>query len=194
MFNKKNETRPRQNKLVGLANGIAGRARPYRNGRATASTESGQMPYCDQIIIAMLLVIIIAVPLYFDIHLHSVFDLSKITILYVLTFAMLAIWSIKTMITCRTGDERYPRTKGRRGRTVSSSRPSSLISHPTGLLSSLEPTINSTNFSFPVCQWICHGLFHKSLFKFSRHLQTIRRFYINYCIHLTFFRNYTFHR
>ena len=91
MFNKKTETRPRQNKLVGLANGIA--------GRATASTESGQIPYCDQIIIAMLIVIIIAVPLYFDIHLHSVFDLSKITILYVLTFAMLAIWSIKTMIT-----------------------------------------------------------------------------------------------
>ncbi|MFV1976684.1 MAG: hypothetical protein ACC651_13120, partial [Candidatus Scalindua sp.] len=83
MFNKKTETRP--NDL---------------SGRAAASTESGQIPYCDQIIIAMLLVIIIAVPLYFDIHLHSVFDLSKITILYVLTFAMLAIWSIKTMITC----------------------------------------------------------------------------------------------
>ncbi|MHC4320898.1 MAG: O-antigen ligase family protein, partial [Planctomycetota bacterium] len=69
--------------------------------QTTTSTEPGLIPYCDQIIIAMLLVIIIAVPLYFDIHLHSVFDLSKITILYVLTFAMLAIWSIKTIINCR---------------------------------------------------------------------------------------------
>ena len=67
----------------------------------TTSTETRIIPYCDQIIIAMLLVIIIAVPLYFDIHLHSVFDLSKITILYVLTFAILAIWSIKTIINCR---------------------------------------------------------------------------------------------
>ena len=65
------------------------------------STELRNIPYCDQIIIAMLLVIIIAVPLYFDIHLHSVFDLSKITILYVLTFAILTIWSIKTIINCR---------------------------------------------------------------------------------------------
>jgi tetratricopeptide (TPR) repeat protein/O-antigen ligase len=69
--------------------------------QSTTSTEPGFIPYCDQIIIAMLLVIIIAVPLYFDIHLHSVFDLSKITILYVLTFAMLAIWSIKTIINCQ---------------------------------------------------------------------------------------------
>jgi len=48
-----------------------------------------------------LVVIVIAVPLYFDIHLHSVFDLSKITILYVLTFTMLAAWSIKTLFTLR---------------------------------------------------------------------------------------------
>ncbi len=75
--------------------------------QTTTSTEPGLIPYCDQIIIAMLLVIIIAVPLYFDIHLHSVFDLSKITILYVLTFAMLAIWSIKTIINCQS--ERHSR-------------------------------------------------------------------------------------
>jgi len=55
------------------------------------------IPFCDQVIIAILLVIIIAVPLYFDVHIHSVFDLSKITILYVLTFTMLAIWSIRTI-------------------------------------------------------------------------------------------------
>ncbi len=69
--------------------------------QTSTSREPGSIPYCDQIIIAMLLVIIIAVPLYFDIHLHSVFDLSKITILYVLTFAMLAGWSIKAIINCQ---------------------------------------------------------------------------------------------
>ena len=184
MFNKKTETRPRQNKLVGLG-GLA--------GRATASTESGQIPYCDQIIIAMLLVIIIAVPLYFDIHLHSVFDLSKITILYVLTFAMLAIWSIKTMI---TGQSEF--TAKREDAHVSLSHPSASHTQQNKnrdySSTTLTSTINSANFSFPVCHWSCHGLFHKSLFKFSRHLQTIRRFYINYCIHLTVFLNYTFHR
>ena len=61
----------------------------------TTTKELRPLPYCDQIIIAILLVVIISVPLYFDVHIHSVFDLSKITILYVLTFAMLTIWSIK---------------------------------------------------------------------------------------------------
>ena len=55
-----------------------------------ATEECRPLPYYSQTIIAILLVIIIAVPLYFDTHIHSVFDLSKITILYVLTFAMLA--------------------------------------------------------------------------------------------------------
>nr|MBC8548418.1 hypothetical protein [Candidatus Brocadiales bacterium] len=82
--------------------------------QTSTSTEHGSTPYCDQIIIAMLLVIIIAVPLYFDIHLHSVFDLSKITILYVLTFAILAVWSIKTIINCPS--ERYSRA-GQQNRT-----------------------------------------------------------------------------
>ena len=59
------------------------------------------VPYCNQVIIATLIVIIIAVPLYFDIHLHSVFDLSKITVLYILTFTMLAAWSIKILLTRR---------------------------------------------------------------------------------------------
>ena len=59
------------------------------------------IPYCNQIIIATLLVIVIAVPLFFDTHFQSVFDLSKITVLYVLTFFILAVWSIKTLITCR---------------------------------------------------------------------------------------------
>ncbi len=74
----------------------------FSNKTHTATTkELRPLSYYDRIIIAMLLVIIIAVPLYFDVHLHSVFDLSKITVLYVLAFAMLAIWSIKTIINCR---------------------------------------------------------------------------------------------
>jgi tetratricopeptide (TPR) repeat protein len=64
--------------------------------------ETGPTSYCDQLIIALLLVIIIAVPLFFGVHLYSVFDLSKITILYILTFTILSIWSIKTIIICWT--------------------------------------------------------------------------------------------
>ncbi|KHE90250.1 MAG: O-antigen ligase family protein [Candidatus Scalindua rubra] len=64
-------------------------------------TEHKLIPYCNQIIIATLIVIIIAVPLCFDIHIHNVFNLSKITILYVLTFTILATWSIKSIITRR---------------------------------------------------------------------------------------------
>ncbi len=62
--------------------------------------ETESIPYCDQLIIALLLVIIIAVPLFFGVHLYSVFDLSKITILYILAFTILTIWSIKTIIIC----------------------------------------------------------------------------------------------
>jgi len=62
--------------------------------------ETESIPYCDQLIIALLLVIIIAVPLFFGGSLYSVFDLSKITILYILAFTILTIWSIKTIIIC----------------------------------------------------------------------------------------------
>lgn len=103
-----------------------------KKARTISSTESRLTPYCDQIIIAILLVIIIAVPLYFDVHLHSVFDLSKITILYLLTFTVLAIWSIKTMITCEQ------ETKGRE--TIDERRvyhPSSIVPHPSSIVSRL---------------------------------------------------------
>ena len=60
-----------------------------------APIESRLIPYCDKVITAALLAIIVAVPLYFDVHLYSVFDLSKITILYILTFAILAAWVYK---------------------------------------------------------------------------------------------------
>ncbi|MGR3303553.1 MAG: O-antigen ligase family protein [Candidatus Scalindua sp.] len=100
--------------------------------QATTTAEFRAIPYCDQIIIAILLVIIIAVPLYFDVHIHSVFDLSKITILYVLTLAILAIWSIRTIITCEQ------ETKGRE--TIDERRvyhPSSIVPHPSSIVSRL---------------------------------------------------------
>ncbi len=74
---------------------------PEKRDNQSVSIEHKLVPYCNQIIIAILFVIIIAVPLYLDTQLHNVFNLSKITILYVLTFTMLAIWSIKSLITCR---------------------------------------------------------------------------------------------
>ncbi len=63
---------------------------------AFGTTESTS--YCDQIIIAILLVIIIAVPLFFGGNLYSVFDLSKITKLYILTFTIVIVWCVKTII------------------------------------------------------------------------------------------------
>lgn len=46
-------------------------------------------------IISILLVITIAVPLFFDGHAYSVFDISKITVLYILTFGLIALWAIR---------------------------------------------------------------------------------------------------
>jgi len=51
--------------------------------------------YCDKLIIGLLLTIVIIVPLFFDIRLYSVFDLSKVTALYLLTISILVVWSIK---------------------------------------------------------------------------------------------------
>lgn len=50
--------------------------------------------YCDKLIIGLLIATIIGVPLIFDIRLYSVFDLSKVTTLYLLTIAVLIIWTI----------------------------------------------------------------------------------------------------
>ncbi|KAA0249794.1 MAG: tetratricopeptide repeat protein [Candidatus Jettenia sp.] len=48
----------------------------------------------DTVIISLLLAAVIIVPLFFDIRLYSVFDLSKVTALYLLTIAILFVWSI----------------------------------------------------------------------------------------------------
>ena len=50
--------------------------------------------YCDKVIVGLLLATVITVPLFFDIRLYSVFDLSKVMALYLLTIAILVVWSI----------------------------------------------------------------------------------------------------
>ncbi|TLD40299.1 MAG: TPR domain protein, putative component of TonB system [Candidatus Jettenia ecosi] len=52
------------------------------------------MVHGDTVIISLLLAAVIIVPLFFDIRLYSVFDLSKVTVLYLLTIAILVVWSI----------------------------------------------------------------------------------------------------
>lgn len=46
-------------------------------------------------IISLLIIITVAVPLWFDGHCYSVFDLSKVTLLYILTFILLAVWAVR---------------------------------------------------------------------------------------------------
>ncbi|HHT9130228.1 MAG TPA: tetratricopeptide repeat protein, partial [Candidatus Brocadiaceae bacterium] len=48
----------------------------------------------DLFIIGLLFATVVIIPLFFDIRLYSVFDLSKVTALYLLTIAILLIWSI----------------------------------------------------------------------------------------------------
>ncbi len=50
--------------------------------------------YSDKLIVGLLLVVVVTVPLFFDIRLYSVFDLSKVMALYLLTIAILVVWSI----------------------------------------------------------------------------------------------------
>lgn len=50
--------------------------------------------YCDNLIVGLLLISVIVVPLFFDIRLYSVFDLSKVMALYLLTIAILVVWTI----------------------------------------------------------------------------------------------------
>ncbi len=50
--------------------------------------------HCDKFIIGLLLATVVIVPLFFDIRLYSVFDLSKVMALYLLTITILVIWVI----------------------------------------------------------------------------------------------------
>src|SRR3989304_9945409 len=49
---------------------------------------------CDTFIVGLLIATVVATPLFFDIRLYSVFDLSKVKALYLLTIAILVVWSI----------------------------------------------------------------------------------------------------
>ena len=50
--------------------------------------------YCDKLIVALLLATVVIPPLFFDIRLFSVFDLSKVTALYLLIIAILVVWTL----------------------------------------------------------------------------------------------------
>ena len=50
--------------------------------------------YCDKIILALLITVVIVPQLFFDIRLYSVFDLSKAIALYLIVIAILIVWSI----------------------------------------------------------------------------------------------------
>src|SRR3989339_2236818 len=49
---------------------------------------------CDTFIAGLLIATVVVIPLFFDIRLYSVFDLSKVMALYLLTIAILVVWSI----------------------------------------------------------------------------------------------------
>ncbi len=51
--------------------------------------------YCDKLILCLLLATVVVVPLFFDIRLYSVFDLSKVMSLYLLTIIMLGVWTVR---------------------------------------------------------------------------------------------------
>ncbi len=65
------------------------------------------LAYCDLFIIGLLFATVVIIPLFFDSRLYSVFDLSKATVLYLLTIAILLIWSI--IIACKH-DFQFSRT------------------------------------------------------------------------------------
>ena len=52
----------------------------------------------NQCLLAILLAILIIVPLFFDVRLYSVFDLSKITAFYLLVFALIVVFCVKRII------------------------------------------------------------------------------------------------
>jgi len=55
--------------------------------------------WCERIIESMIVLLAFIIPLYFDIHLYSTFDLSKVGLMYLLTLIMLVAWVIKMILT-----------------------------------------------------------------------------------------------
>lgn len=56
--------------------------------------------WCDLLIVIGIFIMVFAVPLFFDIHLYSTFDLSKVGMMFFITLILLALWLIK-MVTLR---------------------------------------------------------------------------------------------
>lgn len=54
--------------------------------------------WCERIIEFGLPLVAFIIPLYFDIHLYSTFDLSKVGLMYILTLIMLVAWIIKMIL------------------------------------------------------------------------------------------------
>lgn len=55
--------------------------------------------YCDKIVELGVYGIAFLIPHYFDIHLYSTFDLSKVGLMYLMTLIMLAAWLVKMTLT-----------------------------------------------------------------------------------------------
>ncbi|MBU0701286.1 tetratricopeptide repeat protein [bacterium] len=51
--------------------------------------------WCDQLIVIGIFIMVFAVPLFFDIHLYSTFDLSKVGMMFFITLFLLALWLVK---------------------------------------------------------------------------------------------------
>jgi len=63
--------------------------------------------WCDRLIVIGIFIMVFAVPLFFDIHLYSTFDLSKVGMMFFITLILLSLWLVK-MVTL--GDFRSIRT------------------------------------------------------------------------------------
>ncbi|KKM79163.1 hypothetical protein LCGC14_1352650 [marine sediment metagenome] len=53
---------------------------------------------CEEIIVAILLAVIVGVPLILDTRIFSCFDLSKITLLYLMVFSMIIVVCIDRIV------------------------------------------------------------------------------------------------
>ncbi len=58
------------------------------------SIQKNIITYCNKLLLGSLVAIVIGVPLFFDIRIYSVFDLSKVMALYLLTLTILVLWTL----------------------------------------------------------------------------------------------------
>ena len=65
-----------------------------RNKKSMNNSLRNVSAFCDKLLVGLLMATVIIVPLFFDIRLYSVFDLSKVMALYLLIIAILVVWSI----------------------------------------------------------------------------------------------------